>query len=288
MIVTDDLKFPGSEDGTKLNLNGERFTVTEMANMGQQEDQETTLLCQEAGFDDGFLVNENIIIYILFEGECSGIVERGELKECKVKNYVVDAPTTKLTVNKEIYGCGIIEGGSSDHLMNYQLENDDADWMLCADLVNNNVPNAGTICNPLQENEFDIEVSDSDNNLIYPPCQFEGSTEGTMIMDLEPGTYNVNEIVHDDSNNNQLGKDLNTAGQCMTNSFVEGGIFIDQASGNNFYRICFEYEDENGNDCSSIDLQAGDDKTCTVKNYNLVGLDYHSRSKNYIIPGTTS
>ena len=266
MIVTDDVKFSGSEDGTKLNLNGERFTVTEMASMGQQQDQETTLLCQEAGFDDGFLVNENIIICTLFEGKCSGIVEREELKECTVKNYVVDAPI-KLTVNKEIYGCDNIIGLTP--FMDCQdLANDNPNWMLCDDLINSGVRDADTICDPLQENGFDIEVSDSDNTLINPPGRFEGSTEGTMIMNLVPGTYNVNEIIHDDPIG-QLGEENNTANQCADHNFVDGGLFFNRSNGYE-YHICFEYEDENGNDCSSIDLQEGDNKTCTVKNYILL------------------
>jgi len=33
------------------------------------------------------------------------------------------------------------------------------------------------------------------------------------------------------------------------------------------YIICIEYEDEQGNDCSTLTLAAGEDKTCTVKNY---------------------
>ena len=28
IIITDNIEFPGSEDGTKLNFNGERYTVT--------------------------------------------------------------------------------------------------------------------------------------------------------------------------------------------------------------------------------------------------------------------
>ena len=37
------------------------------------------------------------------------------------------------------------------------------------------------------------------------------------------------------------------------------------------YTICFEYEDEQGNDCSTVTLAAGEEKTCTVKNYILSG-----------------
>ena len=269
IILTDDIKFAGSKEGTKLNLNGERFTVTEEVN-SVQEDPETTSLCQESGFDKGFLLNENTVICTEFEGECSGIVEKGELKECTVENYIVgiingESTTTKLTVNKEIYGCDNIEGEAEIDCQT--LENDNAGWILCDDLVNS-VQGAATFCNPLQEDEFDIEVSDGDNTLIAPPGQFEGSTEGIMIMDLEPGTYNINEITHTNGNINQFGEDNITANDCMNLNFVAGGIFSDTTSGID-YRICFEYEDENGNDCNSIGLQTGDDKTCTVKNYIL-------------------
>ena len=271
IMVTDDIKFPGSKDGIKLNFNGERYTVTEDPNLGNIIQH--LELCREANFDDGFLVNENILICTEFEGECSGIVEDNELKECTVNNFVVGASTTKLTVNKEIYGCDDIEVNDeieSDITvrMNCGLLDDDPEWTLCDDLVANNVEFADLFCNPLQENEFDIEVSDSNNVLINPPGQFEGSTEGTMIMDLEPGTYNVQEIKHD-TDDNQLGLNVNTENNCRDALlFDDGGVFANNEDDVEInYTICFEYEDENGEDCSSIDLQEGDNKTCTVKNY---------------------
>ena len=174
--------------------------------------------------------------------------------------------TAKLTVNKEIYGCENIIG--DDRIECLTLLNDDAGWMLCDELVNN-VQGASTFCNPLDEGDFDIKVSDINENLIDPPGQFEGSIDGTMIMDLEPGTYNVNEIIHI-SFQDQLGESNVSTNSCMTNNFVDGGAFVDTAS-NIVYSICFEYEDENGNDCNLIDLEAGDDKTCTVKNHILFG-----------------
>ena len=130
--------------------------------------------------------------------------------------------------------------------------------------------NADIFCDPLQENEFDIEVSDSNNNLIDPPGQFEGSTDGTMIMKLEPGTYNIQEIKHAIGFNQLLELEDATI-SCRNNGFVGGGDFFDQTSGILYAEICFEYEDEEGNDCSLIDLKAGDDKTCTVKNYIAEG-----------------
>ena len=94
MIVTDNIEFPGSEDGKKINFNGERYTVTEEFNLGIEEPNSfRNSQCQEAGFDgslDIFLFGTDIEICTIFEGECSGIVQDGELKECTIKNYLVD------------------------------------------------------------------------------------------------------------------------------------------------------------------------------------------------------
>ena len=98
IIVTDDIDFPGSEDGTKLNFNGERFSITEeqiieTMNEGGEQD----LFCQKTGFDDGFGISLGspdftfVPTCVDFEGDCSGIVSDGELKECTVKNYILAA-----------------------------------------------------------------------------------------------------------------------------------------------------------------------------------------------------
>ena len=94
MIVTDNLEFPGSEEGTKINFNGERYTVSEEYNKGIIESNEfRNSQCQEAGFDGSFDVLGIDDIFAsfctIFDGECSGIVEDSELKECTVKNYLV-------------------------------------------------------------------------------------------------------------------------------------------------------------------------------------------------------
>ncbi|MGD1834500.1 MAG: hypothetical protein ACPKQO_02120 [Nitrososphaeraceae archaeon] len=91
IIVTDDIEFPGSEEGTKLNFNGQRFTVTEEQFIS---DENINSQCLEAGFDGGFAFpfgtgGSAIFICILNEGECSGIIQDGELEECTVKNYAV-------------------------------------------------------------------------------------------------------------------------------------------------------------------------------------------------------
>ena len=94
MVVTDNIEFPGSEKGKKLSFNGERYTVTEEFNLGIiQQTEFNNLLCQESGFDSGFFINlfngPQILICVLNEGECSGIIQDGELKECDIKNYVI-------------------------------------------------------------------------------------------------------------------------------------------------------------------------------------------------------
>ncbi|MGD1838621.1 MAG: hypothetical protein ACPKPY_11275 [Nitrososphaeraceae archaeon] len=96
--------FEGDEDGTKLIFNGERFTVTEensnavetaLVGLDFGASLELELICQESGFDssyvygmsgDGFIL---VASCVQFEGDCSGIVQNDQLKECTVKNYVV-------------------------------------------------------------------------------------------------------------------------------------------------------------------------------------------------------
>ena len=93
MIVTDNIEFPGSEKGKKITFNAERFTVSEEQNIGIiDQGNPFNLQCQEAGFDNGLVIQGNfpdLLLCTVFEGECSGIVQNGELKECTVKNYLV-------------------------------------------------------------------------------------------------------------------------------------------------------------------------------------------------------
>ena len=95
MIITDNIEFPGSEEGTKLNLKGERYTVTEEPNIAiTGSDEEIDTECQEAGFDGGFILEGEfplLLFCTFFEGECSGIVQDGELKECTIKNYLIES-----------------------------------------------------------------------------------------------------------------------------------------------------------------------------------------------------
>ena len=95
--------------------------------------------------------------------------------------------------------------------------------------------------------------------------QFVGSTEGTTIQNLEPGTYTVNEIEHV-NNIDQQGEDPTVEAACISAGFPDGGSVVNSTELID-YIICFEYEDEQGNNCSTITLAAGEEKTCTVKNY---------------------
>jgi hypothetical protein len=79
----------------------------------------------------------------------------------------------------------------------------------------------------------------------------------------------VNEIEYSDRIN-QLGEDTLTKNFCVQRGFSDGGWFTNQ-SADRSYELCFEYEDEQGNDCSTITLAAGESRTCTVKNYISFG-----------------
>ena len=96
IVVSDDVKFPGSVEGTKINFNGERFTITEEINFEPENEpglqEEFNSLCMAAGFDSGSIFDIGdavLLICILIEGDCSGFVQESELKECTVKNYAI-------------------------------------------------------------------------------------------------------------------------------------------------------------------------------------------------------
>jgi hypothetical protein len=150
------------------------------------------------------------------------------------------------------------------------LQNNSPLWISCD---NANISNT-IFCTALNENSFDIEVLNVSNNN-QQIAQFEGSAVGTTIPNLQPGTYTVNEIEQPEGNfDNQLADSPTVNIRCTNQEFPDGGNFFNTTAsvggvfGNGvFYDICFEYEDEQGNDCSTITLAAGEEKTCTVKNY---------------------
>lgn len=151
------------------------------------------------------------------------------------------------------------------------LLNNDPDWIQCYEIT----PSGRSICDTLPENIFDIRVLDDENNQITEP--FPGSPTGTTIENLEPGTYTVEEIKDPTNNINQLGANPDLARVCINDfGFTDGGELINLNEDID-YTICFEYEDQPGNaqgdDCSTITLAAGEQRTCTVKNYINSGTD---------------
>ena len=90
--ISNDKEFQGSEDGIKVNLDGKGFVVEENSNLGTSAGEE--FACVEAGFDSATFedIGDGLVVAscVLFEGECSGDIRYGELKECTVKNYVFD------------------------------------------------------------------------------------------------------------------------------------------------------------------------------------------------------
>jgi hypothetical protein len=179
----------------------------------------------------------------------------------------LEPESSSLTVNKEIYGCDNVSGRDQTfgQIMNCQnLQNDSPAWISCDDPTISDT----RACQLLPGDYFDINVLDDQNN---QRAQFQGSAEGTTIENLEPGTYTINEIEYT-GNLNQLGEDPVIDQLCRTAGFSDGGSIANRI---NFisYDICFEYEDEQGNDCRNISLTVGGERTCTVKNYILLGED---------------
>jgi hypothetical protein len=179
--------------------------------------------------------------------------------------------TASLTVNKEIFGCKDIETDPITGKVSMDcrlLQNNDEGWMKCDEIP----PSGRSICDALPENLFDIRVLDDQNIPIAD--DIVGSELGTTIQNIEPGTYTVNELKNPTSNINQLGENPDLARICINNNdFTDGGELINQNEDLD-YNICLEYEDQPGNaqgdDCSTITLAAGEEKTCTVKNYIIV------------------
>ena len=131
--ISDNIEFPGSEEGTKLTFNGERFTVSEESiNTDESSQQDIDNICKLSGFDDGGIIGSfddsqrEFMSCIIFEGDCSGIVQDNKLKECTVENYVVaieeeeeDVKNVVITweevlrVNQETFAAMSMDGGAT-------------------------------------------------------------------------------------------------------------------------------------------------------------------------------
>lgn len=168
--------------------------------------------------------------------------------------------TTSLTVKKQVFGCdNIVDVPGLFEMSCVLLLNNSSDWLDC----NNSSISDSLFCQSIPESIFDIEVLDDQNNQIQ---EFEGTEQGTIIQNLEPGTYRINEIKNTTSSYDQLRESEMVESQCLNVGFVNGGILVNTTEILE-YSICFEYEGEQGNDCSTITLAAEEERTCTVKNY---------------------
>ena len=240
-----------------MELEPGAYNVTE-----QGLDSNTPQVCANMAFEAGSDLGNNLFICTNFSEECSGDISAGESLSCNINNVLIDTSPASLTVNKTIFGCETTNSFS----MNCRSLNNSSQWISCNDL-----PNGPTdYCGALNENSFDIEVNASNNQQIN---QFEGSAAGTTITNLQPGTSRVNEIEYT-NNTNQLGEDPLTEAFCVQRGFADGGELLNQTA-DRFYENCFEYEDQQGNNCNTITLGAGEHRTCTVKNYISIGAIAH-------------
>ena len=153
------------------------------------------------------------------------------------------------------------------------LQNDSPDWFLCEDL--DFIPSLA--CGRVPEVRFQIEVLD-DQNIPVTFTFFDfitGDREGTIT---EPGLYKVNELKNPPTPI-PFHEFPNVKGECESLGFPDGRFLTvgDSLTPRGDYYICIEYEDEQGNDCSTISLAAGETRTCIVKNYINFGFNLLDR-----------
>jgi hypothetical protein len=224
--------------------------------------------CLSRGFDGGreTFPGHEVIICTDFSEDCSGDISAGESLSCNINNVVINTAPATLTVKKQVFGCLLFPATT---VMDCDSETpNSSQWHNC----NENIPVLfNTFCQSLPEDSFDIEVSDDQENQIQ---QFKGSEQGTLIQNLNHGNYTVNEIKNATSFTNQLGVNADAEQNCINTGFPDGGRLDNTTSPViQYHIICFEYEDEQGNDCSNITLAAGESRTCTVKNYIQFAID---------------
>jgi hypothetical protein len=245
-----------------VNVNGLELDVlppalSTLLTGGEEDDNAYSYGSGERNYGSESSGSETDFRFICINNNNNTVIEGEEPVTPPTPPGPPEPPTTAtLTVNKQVFGCADFNGV----LMSCNYPNDSPAWLDCND---NPTTRDTTFCQSLPESIFDIEVLDDQNNQIQ---QFEGSVQGTTIQDLEPGTYTVNEIIHP-TINNQLGENLSVAGACEFSLGFSGGGQVLNTTTNVLYSICFEYEDEQGNDCNTITLAAGESRTCTVKNY---------------------
>ena len=216
ITVTDDnptpSSFPASATPQVVTLGAGQYNVSEVGFVPG--------LAQCAGFEGGQQIIGNIYACADFSEDCSGDISAGESLSCEIDNTVIDTSPATLTVNKEIYGCNSFNSAPAFAIMTCDQGPVDPrfPWINC-DLPSS-LFDFPSICQRLPENLFDIRVLGPQNNLIYEDVAPEN---GTTFDNLQPGTYTVEEIKHDD-NVNQLGIDTNVEGNCKGLGFTDGGI----------------------------------------------------------------
>jgi hypothetical protein len=261
--------FAGSSQGTDVELEAGLYSVSE-----EGLDPVTPQICLSNNFESGRIVSDdttsgNIFICTHFSEECKGDMNIGTPQSCTITNALFSTPptTATLTVKKQVFGCATFPQPSIMECTKLE-NNSSAPWLDC----NGDDPDiSDTIfCLSLPESIFDIEVLDDQNIRIVPP--FQGSPTGTTIENLEPGTYTVNEI-EGPSIFDQLGENPSVETACINVAGFTDGGGVNNSTSDTRYSICFEYEDEQDNDCNTITLAAGEERTCIVKNYIFSAVD---------------
>ena len=156
--------------------------------------------------------------------------------------YVLNGTTAdscnseSLTVKKQIFGCT-----TNTSAMFCPFGPNSTSWLDC----NNSSISDSQFCLDLPENIFDIRVLDHQNTQIQ---KFEGSEQGTTIPNIQPGTYTVEEIKNATFAGNQLVEEPESELDCVFAGFKDGGLLF--TPNHRYTTLCFEYVDEQGNDCS--------------------------------------
>ena len=193
-----------------------------------------------------------------FKGFFVSSVEFCDVEDDKKMKSQQEPQTSSLTVDKEVFGCDIINQDDEGTMNCKNLSNNSPLWINCEDPP----MSIEGFCQNLPENLFDFRVLGPQNNLID---EFVGPEKGRTFDNLQPGTYTIEEIKHE-TFINQLGPSQGAEDLCKERGFTDGGR-LDNQNADLRYFICFEYEDEQGNDCNTITLAAGEQRTCNVKNY---------------------
>ncbi len=170
--------------------------------------------------------------------------------------------STSLTVKKEIFGCEhIIRNDDFDYMNCTELDKDSNFWLPCTDAKINNTE----FCKNLTKNLVDVEVLDKHKNQIQ---LFNDTSRRGTIKNIDPNRYIINQVKYVNSSNNQFEFRENdkVSQSCLNRGFADGGSLYN-GKDPTLYKLCIQYDDENGNNCHKITINSNERKTCIVKNY---------------------